>query len=175
MSTEYPILILRSCFHVGALNSRALELLHINRDTVGHYGAFAEVDETGAPNGVVKENVLDDIKAAIPSVGLSPLMEQVVQSQHDLLAEGLTSIQSDDFKYAPDEEPYALMDGLRELAERGALKLRFAEQALLTEPERTVRLPRALDSTSAVWLLGAKPPKMVSWQLSVRISAPSLP
>ena len=37
---------------------------------------------------------------------------------------------------------------------------------LLTEPERTVRLPRALDSTSAVWLLGAKPPKMVSWQLS---------
>lgn len=135
MSTEYPILILRSCFHVGALNSRALELLHINRDTVGHYGAFAEVDETGAPNGVVKENVLDDIKAAIPSVGLSPLLEQVVQSQHDLLAEGLTSIQSDDFKYAPDEEPYALMDGLRELAERGALKLRFAEQALLTEPE----------------------------------------
>ena len=135
VSTEYPILILRSCFHVGALNSRALELLHINRDTVGHYGAFAEVDETGAPNGVVKENVLDDIKAAIPSVGLSPLMEQVVQSQHDLLAEGLTSIQSDDFKYAPDEEPYALMDGLRELAERGALKLRFAEQALLTEPE----------------------------------------
>ena len=49
VSTEYPILILRSCFHVGALNSRALELLHINRDTVGHYGAFAEVDETGAP------------------------------------------------------------------------------------------------------------------------------
>ena len=135
VSTEYPILILRSCFHVGALNSRALELLHINRDTVGHYGAFAEVDETGAPNGVVKENVLDDIKAAIPSVGLRPLLEQVVQSQHDLLAEGLTSIQSDDFKYAPDEEPYALMDGLRELAERGALKLRFAEQALLTEPE----------------------------------------
>lgn len=73
VSTEYPILILRSCFHVGALNSRALELLHINRDTVGHYGAFAEVDETGAPNGVVKENVLDDIKAAIPSVGLRPL------------------------------------------------------------------------------------------------------
>ena len=135
VSTEYPILILRSCFHVGALNSRALELLHINRDTVGHYGAFAEVDETGAPNGVVKENVLDDIKAAIPSVGLRPLLEQVVQSQHDLLAEGLTSIQSDDFKYAPDEEPYALMDGLRDLAERGALKLRFAEQALLTEPE----------------------------------------
>ena len=37
MSTEYPILILRSCFHVGALNSRALELLHINQtDPAAH-------------------------------------------------------------------------------------------------------------------------------------------
>ncbi|MFQ7855285.1 MAG: amidohydrolase family protein [Flavonifractor plautii] len=157
MSTEYPILILRSCFHVGALNSRALELLHINRDTVGHYGAFAEVDETGAPNGVVKENVLDDIKAAIPSVGLSPLMEQVVQSQHDLLAEGLTSIQSDDFKYAPDEEPYALMDGLRELAERGALKLRFAEQALLTEPETLEEFSPGAGPASAAATASASP------------------
>ena len=42
------------------------------------------------------------------------------------------------------------------------------------EPLMTVRLPSALESTSAVWLLGAKPPKMVSWQLSVKISAPSL-
>lgn len=36
----------------------------------------------------------------------------------------------------------------------------------LTEPERTVRLPRALNRTSAVWLLGAKPLKIVSWRLS---------
>lgn len=135
VSREHPILILRSCFHVGVLNSKAMELLHIDRDTVGRYGVFAEVDETGAPTGVIKENVLDDIKAGIPSVGLAPLLEQVAQSQYDLLAEGLTSIQSDDFKYAPEEKPYALMDGLRDMAERGGLKLRLAEQALLTEPE----------------------------------------
>jgi hypothetical protein len=42
-------------------------------------------------------------------------------------------------------------------------------------PLMTVRLPSALDSTSAVWLLGAKPPKMVHWQLSTMISEPSLP
>ena len=46
---------------------------------------------------------------------------------------------------------------------------------LLMEPDRTVRLPRALESTSAVWLLGAKPPKIVSCTLSWMISAPSLP
>ena len=135
VSTQYPILILRSCFHVGVLNSRAMELLGLNRDTVAKYGEFAEVDERGEPNGVVKENVVDDIKAALPSVGLAALLERVVEAQRDLFAVGLTSIQSDDFKYAPEEKPYALMDGLRALAESGRLKLRMAEQALLTEPE----------------------------------------
>ena len=32
----------------------------------------------------------------------------------------------------------------------------------LTEPDCTVRVPRFLDNTSAVWLPGAKPPKIVS-------------
>ena len=45
----------------------------------------------------------------------------------------------------------------------------------LMEPLITVRLPRALDSSTAVWLAGAKPPKMFTWQLSTMISEPSLP
>lgn len=135
VTTAYPVIVLRSCFHVGVMNTRAMELLGLNRDTVGRYGVFAERDGTGAPNGVVKENVLDDIKAGIPSAGLSALLEQVERAQLDFFAEGLTAVQSDDFKYAPAEGPYALMDGLREMAEGGRLKLRIAEQALLTEPE----------------------------------------
>lgn len=35
-----------------------------------------------------------------------------------------------------------------------------------TEPVMTVREPSALEMTSAVSLEGAKPPAMVSWQLS---------
>ena len=135
VSTQCPILILRGCFHVGVLNSKALELLGIDRDTVERYGVFAEREADGSPNGVVKENVLDDIKAAVPSIGLEDLLEQVVRAQEDLFALGLTSIQSDDFKYAPAEAPYALMEGLRCLAESGRMKLRLSEQALLTEPE----------------------------------------
>lgn len=135
ITTEYPILILRSCFHVGVLNSKAMELLGLDRDTVARCGVFAERDETGAPNGVIKENVLDDIKASLPSIGLPDLLAQVELAQGDLFAEGLTSIQSDDFKYAPEERPYALMEGLRGAAESGRLQLRIAEQALLTEPE----------------------------------------
>lgn len=135
VSTQVPILILRSCFHVGAMNSKAMALLGIDRTTVERYGVFAERDADGAPNGVVKENVLDDIKASLPSVGLEELLEQTVAAQQDLFALGLTSIQSDDFKYAPEEKPYEMIAGLRRLAENGQFKLRMAEQALLTEPD----------------------------------------
>ena len=39
----------------------------------------------------------------------------------------------------------------------------------LTEPDMTVRLPNAFESTSAEEELGANPPKMVSWVLSMMI------
>ena len=45
----------------------------------------------------------------------------------------------------------------------------------LMEPDITVLFPRLLDSASADSEFGAKPPKMVSWQLSMMISAPSFP
>lgn len=44
-----------------------------------------------------------------------------------------------------------------------------------TEPDITVRLPRALDSVSADELFGAKPPNNVICVLSTIISPPSLP
>ena len=70
VTTEYPILVMRTCFHVGALNSKAMELLGINKDTVGQYGDYAERWPDGTPNGVVKEIVLDDIKCNLPAPSL---------------------------------------------------------------------------------------------------------
>lgn len=135
ISADHPILIMRSCFHIGVLNSKAMEILGLNRETAGRHGAFVELDETGEPNGVIKENYLDDIKASLPSLSLSELAEEVQEAQKDLFALGITSVQSDDFKYAPDNAPYAMMETLVSLSGSGRLKLRISEQALLTEPE----------------------------------------
>ena len=135
VSKEYPIIIMRSCFHVGAVNSKAMEILGINAESAKQYGDFVELDHNGEPNGVIKENYLDDIKASLPSAALPELLEDVLQSQNDLFALGITSIHSDDFKYAPENEPYKMMKELVALSESGALKLRISEQALLTEQE----------------------------------------
>ena len=135
VSADVPMLVMRSCFHIGVLNSRAMAILGLNRDTAARYGACVELDGDGEPNGVIKENLLDDIKAALPSVSLEELMELACDAQRDLLSEGLTGIQSDDLKYAPDEEPYALMEALNARCLDGRLKLRIREQALLPRQE----------------------------------------
>lgn len=135
VTTEYPIIIMRTCFHVAVLNSKAMELLNINKDTVSRYGAFAETYPDGTPNGVIKENVLDDIKSGLPAPGLKNLLEMMIECQEDLFAAGITSIQSDDFKYTPEGKAYEMMALLRDASETGRLKIRMAEQALLTEKE----------------------------------------
>ena len=135
VTTEYPMIIMRTCFHIAVLNSKAMELLNINKDTVSQYGVFAERYPDRTPNCVIKENVFDDIKANLPAPGLKDLLEMMIECQDDLFAAGITSIQSDDFKYTPEGKAYEMMALLREASESGRLKVRMAEQALLTERE----------------------------------------
>ena len=131
VTTEYPILVMRTCFHVGAMNSKAMELLGINKDTVGKFGEYAELWPDGTPNGVVKEIVLDDIKCNLPAPSLDQLLEKLIESQTDLFEYGITSVQSDDFKYFPDGGAYDMMARIRKASDEGRFKLRMAEQALM--------------------------------------------
>ena len=131
VTTEYPILVMRTCFHVGSMNSKAMELLGINKDTVGQYGDYAECWPDGTPNGVVKEIVLDDIKCNLPAPSLEQLLEKMIECQTDLFESGITSIQSDDFKYFPDGGAYDMMERIRKASDKGIFKLRMAEQALM--------------------------------------------
>ena len=122
VTTEYPILVMRTCFHVGALNSKAMELLGINKDTVGQYGDYAECWPDGTPNGVVKEIVLDDIKCNLPAPSLEQLLEKMIECQTDLFESGITSIQSDDFKYFPDGGAYDMMERIRKASDKDIFK-----------------------------------------------------
>jgi len=135
VTTEYPIIVMRACFHIGVMNSKAMELLHIDRVRVRQYGAFAETFPNGEPNGIVKENVFDDIKSGLPFPSADVLCGMLCESQYDLFKYGVTSVQTDDFKYVPAGQAYAMMAMLRDAAERGTLKVRMAEQCLLTERE----------------------------------------
>lgn len=131
VTTEYPILVMRCCYHIGVMNSKAMELLGIDRETVKKYGVYAETFPDGTPNGIIKEGVFDDIKQMLPAPAPKELVHQMIEMQRDLFAKGIVSVQSDDYKYCPAGHAYEMMSLLRESADCGDLKVRYAEQALL--------------------------------------------
>ncbi|MFC1474963.1 amidohydrolase, partial [bacterium] len=61
VSTEHPIVIAHISWHVTAVNSLALELLGIDKNTENPEGGVIQRDpETGEPNGVLEENAGED-------------------------------------------------------------------------------------------------------------------
>ncbi len=131
VTADYPILIMRACFHIGVMNSKAMEILGIDKNSVGRCGPYAETRPDGTPNGVVKEGVVDEIKSNLPAPNLEGLLDMMIECQKDLFRCGVTSVQSDDVKYVPEGKAFDMLALLRTAAEDGRLKLRIAEQALL--------------------------------------------
>jgi hypothetical protein len=56
ISTEYPIYLIHQSGHLGAANSKALEIAGITRDSVAPPGGVIEFDANGEPTGVLEEN-----------------------------------------------------------------------------------------------------------------------
>ncbi|THE13434.1 amidohydrolase [Bacillus timonensis] len=56
VSTDHPIVIIRTCNHTSIANSRALEIAGITEDTVNPEGGIIGRDENGALTGTLIEN-----------------------------------------------------------------------------------------------------------------------
>ena len=66
ISKDYPICIMRACGHVCVVNSKALELASINKNTSQVEGGQFDIDKNGEPNGIFRENALNLIYNKIP-------------------------------------------------------------------------------------------------------------
>ncbi|MBQ7874819.1 MAG: amidohydrolase [Oscillospiraceae bacterium] len=130
ISLEHPVLVMRACYHIGVLNTKAMELMGLDKAKAKELGAFCEVDENGEPTGVIKENYFDEVKSKLPYPDLSILVKMMLECQADLFEYGITAVQSDDMKYAPEGHAYELLDELKAASLDGRLKVHYAEQAL---------------------------------------------
>ena len=149
VTKDYPMIVMRTCFHIGVLNSKAMEVIGLNRETAASYGAYVETDENGCPNGVIKEKLFDDVKGMMPAPGIRQLADKMEETQAEFFAAGITSVQTDDLLYIPTGKEYELLRLLRDDSEKGLLKIRYAHQVLLPMPEDCVRFydQEGLDDT----------------------------
>lgn len=130
---EVPTLIMRACFHIGVLNSAAMKAIGLNRDTAAKYGNLVELLPDGEPNGVIKENLLEHVKAEISTLDLQILKDIITKAQYKAFSQGITSVQSDDIGYMPNSDYDLLFQSFKELDEACELHIRIGEQSLLID------------------------------------------
>lgn len=128
---DIPVLVMRACFHIGVLNTAAMKAIGLNKETAPQYGDLVELLPDGEPNGVIKENFLNDLKIQISTLDLNSLKEIILAAQEKLLEQGLTSVQSDDVGYLSGSDYDLLFQAFDELEQEGRLRMRIGQQCLL--------------------------------------------
>lgn len=92
VSTEIPVYVQHSSAHMGAVNTKALELMGVDLDDPDPKGGRFERDKDGKVNGVLFEfPALDKAKAVLPKIEADDLAEDIAGGVYDYQSRGITS------------------------------------------------------------------------------------
>lgn len=133
ISTDHPVVLTRVCGHVSVVNSKALEVSGIDRDTLQAEGGHFDTDENGEPFGIFRENANNLIYDRIPNASIHEVKEMILDAADYANSKGLTSVQTDDFGHVPGNGFREVIKAYTELKESGKLNLRIYEQCLLPD------------------------------------------
>ena len=134
---RHPVLMTRACGHLLAVNSRALELAGITRDTPDPPGGtIARDPATREPTGVLRETAMALVRRVLPVPNDSTLRQAILEGAATNLRHGITSV------WEPSIEPdhlrvYRALDADQRLP----LRVTLAHKKVLRNGE-VVALPR---------------------------------
>jgi len=133
---DRPVFLARACYHICVVNSKALELAGITKDTKDPEGGRIDRDPlTGEPTGVLRENALYLVYNIIPFTdNIAEIKELILSSISDANKVGLTSIQTDDFSHLKSFNK--IIDAYSQLKNEGRLKARINLQMLLENQDK---------------------------------------
>lgn len=133
VSTEHPIVLVRTCAHISAVNSRALEVLGLTPETPDPDGGTRERDREGRLTGVLKETAH---MQAFQESRYRPeeMVEALTVADRELSSLGITSVHEAG-GYGPDQ-----MRILQQAVAGGRVRTRvYAMVCSLHESEEFVR------------------------------------
>lgn len=131
VSTELPICAIRACGHALVLNSKALEMLRITKDTPQIDGGQI-VMENGEPNGLFFDNAMDQVYESIPAPSKENLKEMIRLACKSLNSYGVTSCHSDDYCVFKNLPWRSVNLAFKELEANHELTVRVYEQSNFT-------------------------------------------
>lgn len=128
VAPENPVLLRDFSGHTIWLNSKALQLAHVDRATPSPAGGVIERDDAGEPTGVLREAAMALPQQAIPQPTRAEFAAAAAWGTQQLLALGITS-----FTDAGVTKDY--LQAYDDLADSGRLKQRVRACILLFPPD----------------------------------------
>lgn len=93
ISTVHPMYLIRICYRVAIVNSKALELAGITKDTPNPEGGTIGKDENGEPNGILFENsAMRLVQDLIPPLTEEQEIQAIQRIGAHLNENGITSV-----------------------------------------------------------------------------------
>ncbi|MEG1312969.1 MAG: amidohydrolase [Bacilli bacterium] len=129
ISTSHPIVFSRICGHIAVVNSKALELLKITKNSPNPSGGIID-KENGEPTGILRENALNIALDNLPVLTVDEIKVTLKTAFMDALACGITTIQTEDLTHCKNLTN--LIKAYSELDKENQLPLRFILQLNLT-------------------------------------------
>jgi predicted amidohydrolase YtcJ len=117
-TTDHPVMIVNGSGHLSAVNTKALQLAGITRETDDPEGGHFVRDEHGEATGVLHETAQQPIRAQIPVPTVEDYVEALRLCNDRYVAAGITSSQDAGSSTADQIRAYQLA------VERGILKMR---------------------------------------------------
>ena len=114
---DRPVVLMRTCAHIIACNSRALDLAGIGADTAAPAGGEIDRDERGEPTGVLRETAIGLVLRHIPQPTPDEYADMITAAMRHQLSYGITS--TNDAGVIPElADVYRAMDADQRLPAR---------------------------------------------------------
>jgi hypothetical protein len=120
---DRPVVLMRTCAHIIACNSRALAMAGITRDTVAPSGGEIAHDASGEPTGELSERAMGLVLQRMPAPTAAEYADMIGAALRHQLSQGITS--TNDAGVSPE-----LLDVYRRLDDDGSLPGRVNVMAL---------------------------------------------
>src|SRR5579864_1215635 len=175
ISTEHPIFCQRVDGHVAVVNSQALKIAGITRETPDPPGGHIEHDPaTGEPTGMLEEDAaMNLVYDRVPPFSEAQRLRAFALVMDEASQNGVTSIQDNSMMSANDGDNYGWQNFLvlQQLKREGKQKIRITEWLQFTLPVSRLEEMRRAGGTTDPWLKTGALKALVDGSLGSRTAA----
>jgi predicted amidohydrolase YtcJ len=175
ISTEHPIFCQRVDGHVAVVNSQALKIASITRETPDPPGGHIEHDPaTGEPTGMLEEDAaMNFVYDRVPPFSEAQRLRAFALVMEEASQNGVTSIQDNSMMSADDGDNYGWQNFLvlQQLKRDGKQKIRITEWLQFTLPVSRLEEMRRAGGATDPWLKTGALKALVDGSLGSRTAA----